>query len=31
VQVVDGAGHAPHEEAPEAFAALLMAFVDDLD
>jgi pimeloyl-ACP methyl ester carboxylesterase len=31
VRVIDGAGHAPHEEAPEAFAALLTQFVDDLD
>ena len=31
VQLVDGAGHAPQEEAPEAFADLLAAFVDDLD
>ncbi|MCS7476224.1 alpha/beta fold hydrolase [Umezawaea endophytica] len=31
VQVLDGVGHAPHEEAPEAFAELLAAFVDDLD
>lgn len=29
VQVIDGAGHAPHVEQPEAFAALLTAFVDD--
>jgi pimeloyl-ACP methyl ester carboxylesterase len=31
VQVIDGTGHAPHEEAPEAFAELLLEFVEDLD
>lgn len=30
VQVVPGAGHAPHEETPAAFAELLAAFVADL-
>jgi pimeloyl-ACP methyl ester carboxylesterase len=30
VQVLDGVGHAPQEEAPEAFAALLTRFMDDL-
>lgn len=29
VQLVDGAGHAPHLEQTAAFAALLDAFVDD--
>jgi len=31
VQVLDGVGHTPHEEDPEAFAALLAEFVDGLD
>jgi len=31
VQVIADTGHAPHEEAPEAFADLLTEFVDDLD
>jgi len=31
VQVIDGAGHAPHQEAPEAFSALLADFLADLD
>ncbi|WNV86218.1 alpha/beta hydrolase [Umezawaea sp. Da 62-37] len=30
VQLIAGAGHAPHQEAPERFAALLAEFVDDL-
>lgn len=30
VQVLPGAGHAPHEETPAAFAALLTDFADDL-
>jgi pimeloyl-ACP methyl ester carboxylesterase len=30
VQVIPGAGHALHQEAPEAFAALLEAFIADL-
>ncbi len=30
VQVVPGAGHATHQEAPEEFAALLTAFIRDL-
>lgn len=30
VQVIDGAGHAPHEETPDTFAVLLEAFVADL-
>jgi pimeloyl-ACP methyl ester carboxylesterase len=30
VQVIPGAGHAPHREAPEAFAALLEQFIADL-
>jgi pimeloyl-ACP methyl ester carboxylesterase len=30
VQIVPGAGHAPHEEQPEAFAALLENFIADL-
>jgi pimeloyl-ACP methyl ester carboxylesterase len=29
VQLIDGAGHAPHHERTEAFAALLAAFVED--
>ncbi|GIJ44910.1 alpha/beta hydrolase [Virgisporangium aliadipatigenens] len=29
VQLIDGAGHAPHVETPEAFAELLGAFVAD--
>lgn len=31
VQVLPGVGHAPHQEAPEEFAALLAAFLDDLE
>jgi pimeloyl-ACP methyl ester carboxylesterase len=31
IQLIDGAGHAPHLEQTEAFAALLEAFVDDCD
>ena len=30
VQILDGAGHAPQEERPEEFAALLELFIDDL-
>jgi len=30
VQLVPGAGHAPHEEAPEAFTGLLEQFIADL-
>jgi pimeloyl-ACP methyl ester carboxylesterase len=30
VQVIDGAGHAPHEELPETFADLLEQFIADL-
>jgi pimeloyl-ACP methyl ester carboxylesterase len=30
VQVMPGAGHAPHEETPQQFAALLTAFMADL-
>lgn len=30
VQLIPGAGHAPHQEAPEAFTALLEAFIADL-
>jgi pimeloyl-ACP methyl ester carboxylesterase len=29
VQVIDGAGHAPHREQPEDFAAVLGRFIDD--
>ena len=31
VQLIPGAGHAPHQEAPQRFAALLTDFNDDLD
>jgi pimeloyl-ACP methyl ester carboxylesterase len=31
VQLIPGAGHAPHQEAPQRFAALLTDFSDDLD
>lgn len=31
VQVIPGAGHAPHQEAPQQFAALLAEFIGDLD
>ena len=31
VQLIHGAGHAPHQEAPQRFAALLTEFIDDLD
>jgi pimeloyl-ACP methyl ester carboxylesterase len=31
VRVLDGVGHAPHEEDPDAFGAVLMEFVDGLD
>ncbi len=31
VQLIPGAGHAPHQEAPERFAALLADFAADLD
>jgi pimeloyl-ACP methyl ester carboxylesterase len=30
VQLIHGAGHAPHQEAPEQFAALLAEFIGDL-
>ncbi|WP_189154871.1 alpha/beta fold hydrolase [Lentzea pudingi] len=30
VQVIPGAGHAPHQETPEAFAALLNEFMTDV-
>jgi pimeloyl-ACP methyl ester carboxylesterase len=30
VQVIDGAGHAPHEEVPETFTDLLEQFIADL-
>jgi pimeloyl-ACP methyl ester carboxylesterase len=30
VQVIPGAGHAPQQETPEAFAALLDQFIADL-
>ena len=30
VQVIPGAGHAPHQEAPQQFAALLTEFISDL-
>jgi len=30
VQVIEGAGHAPHQETPAAFAALLAGFIADL-
>ncbi len=30
IQLIPGAGHAPHQEAPEAFTALLEAFIADL-
>ncbi len=30
VMVIDGAGHAPHQEAPERFASLLEQFIADL-
>ncbi|MCS7484627.1 alpha/beta fold hydrolase [Umezawaea endophytica] len=31
VQVIHGAGHAPHQEAPQVFADLLTEFIGDLD
>jgi pimeloyl-ACP methyl ester carboxylesterase len=31
VQLIPGAGHAPHQEAPREFAALLTDFIVDLD
>lgn len=31
VQVIPGAGHAPHHETPQRFAALLTRFIADLD
>lgn len=31
VQLISGVGHAPHQEAPRRFAALLAEFLDDLD
>lgn len=31
VQVMAGSGHAPHEETPAEFAAVLTEFIDDLD
>jgi len=31
VQIVPGAGHAPHEEVPDQFAGLLEQFIADLD
>ncbi len=30
VQLIPDAGHAPHQEAPEAFTALLTQFIADL-
>jgi len=30
VQLIPGAGHVPHLEQPERFAALLTVFIDDL-
>jgi pimeloyl-ACP methyl ester carboxylesterase len=30
VQVIDGVGHAPQEEAPDTFAELLDDFIGDL-
>ena len=30
VQIIPGAGHAPQQETPEAFAALLDQFIADL-
>jgi pimeloyl-ACP methyl ester carboxylesterase len=31
IQILPGAGHAPHEEAPQAFSELLEDFITDLD
>ncbi|HET9655148.1 MAG TPA: alpha/beta hydrolase [Kineosporiaceae bacterium] len=31
VQVIPGAGHAPHQETPDTFAALLTDFIADVD
>ncbi len=31
IQVIDGAGHAPHWEQPDAFSALIDAFVDEVN
>jgi pimeloyl-ACP methyl ester carboxylesterase len=31
IQLVSDAGHAPHQETPEQFTALLTDFADDLD
>jgi pimeloyl-ACP methyl ester carboxylesterase len=31
VQLIDGAGHAPHQETPKQFTALLTDFTDDLN
>jgi len=31
VQLIHGTGHAPHQEAPQQFAALLTEFIGDLD
>ena len=31
IQIVPGAGHAAHEEAPQAFSELLEEFIADLD
>jgi pimeloyl-ACP methyl ester carboxylesterase len=30
VQLIAGAGHAPHQETPEQFATLLEQFISDL-
>ena len=30
VQLITGAGHAPHRETPEQFASLLEQFISDL-
>jgi pimeloyl-ACP methyl ester carboxylesterase len=31
VQLIPGAGHAPHQETPEAFTAILGQFLADLN
>ena len=30
IQLIPGAGHAPHQETPEQFAALLDQFISDI-